>query len=1094
MTEPYLIPNPLITSINLHQSYSLATLFTPDIGTVNPVWVWARFDQGFGVTFSVSPDIYGSYDYTIEGNPVSDSSWPVQPFSSGTVTFDVSASLGFWVQYQFTLPDGTGWINTNHFTYSWPITTSLFTTGADTVNFNALTSDQQAAIANGADIYHGLGGNDVVTLPTKANYNKVGWNSANTFYGGSQAGQQYRITGGDGDDHIITGDGNSTVIGSPGNDNIQTGSGSDIFDFAVSSFNGFAFGTTQQLDGGSNPLSTPTNFWPAGFDTGAHQDILYLPGSANQYSFTVTLGADWRNTHTRVAWTLSPAPTASVTLDTINIEKAHFAQPVNNTVSAAIQGSTVDEAIQLAIDSYSLSTSNPILRGWNPVSAIELGLAPSSYGGITSSPTSFYSYTFLNGVYAASVTGLIGDNDADAIVVTGELNGRRTLGLAFVGTDELGDALDYVSFANHYADFAPLMAALQTYAGDPINGIQQVLISGHSLGAAMVQYALNERWAGLSKSDVAGFTIATPGAEVLPTGVSLTNFVHSTDVINLAQNFKSGVAGSSVVIDSPTLDPLTAHRTATYLPDVEKLTQFASDASNLFYNDPLAIAMRSNTTYSGPTVDLGLGTDQADTLEAGKADNYVLAGAGDDVITVSPLDYNPESFRLIDGGSGFNKIVLQTHLSTPDIDTIDIDPVTIAQGLRFRPLGQGYDLLLSLGGVTTTVAHYRSINEIDVGPCSFMGDGTPIPNPPPPADTTADMIFREGTYGHFEIYNLGNNAIVAAAFLGEVGLNWQFVGLGGFNNTGQAGNAGLAGVANTTDMVLRDSNSGAFEVYNIRGNNIINAASLGAVGLNWQFGGFGDFSSQPGETDMILRNSANGALEVYDIANNALISAYSMGAVGLDWAVAGFGDFSSQPNETDMMMRNTNTGALEVYDIANNALISAYSMGAVGLDWQVAGFGNFSSRPNETDMILRNSNTGALEVYNIANNSLISAYSMGAVGLDWQVVGFGNFSGNANETDMMMRNTNTGALEVYDIANNGLTAAYPMGAVGLNWEVGGIAPEGQSASSGSSDVGQLVQAMAGFDYGSGAGENLNAAALAATEMSQQTLLTTSQHA
>jgi hypothetical protein len=370
-----------------------------------------------------------------------------------------------------------------------------------------------------------------------------------------------------------------------------------------------------------------------------------------------------------------------------------------------------------------------------------------------------------------------------------------------------------------------------------------------------------------------------------------------------------------------------------------------------------------------------------------------------------------------------------------------------------------------------------------------------VTNPPPPPGTTAHAVMRDGTTGRYEIYNIGNNTILAGYSLGQVGINWQSVGLGAFNNTVQAGNAALGGFADTVDMVLRDSNSGAFEVYNISANNIINAASLGAVGLNWQFGGFGDFSSRAGETDMILRNSANGALEVYDIANNALVSAYSMGAVGLDWQVAGVGDFSSRPNETDMIMRNANTGALEVYDIANNALMSAYSMGAVGLDWQVAGFGNFSSRANETDMIMRNSNTGALEVYNIANNALMSAYPMGAVGLDWQVVGFGNFSGNADETDMIMRNSSTGALEVYDIANNALTAAYSAGAVGLNWEVGGIAPAAQSASAASmgdsSQVGRLVQAMTGF--GGDAAVASGSVSLG-DDTSQQTLLTAPQYA
>jgi hypothetical protein len=54
-------------------------------------------------------------------------------------------------------------------------------------------------------------------------------------------------------------------------------------------------------------------------------------------------------------------------------------------------------------------------------------------------------------------------------------------------------------------------------------------------------------------------------------------------------------------------------------------------------------------------------------------------------------------------------------------------------------------------------------------------------------------------------------------------------------------------------MLLRDSTTGGFEVYDISNNNITNAAFLGTVGLNWQVAGFGNFSSL-GETDMMLRN------------------------------------------------------------------------------------------------------------------------------------------------------------------------------------------------------------------------------------------------
>ena len=44
--------------------------------------------------------------------------------------------------------------------------------------------------------------------------------------------------------------------------------------------------------------------------------------------------------------------------------------------------------------------------------------------------------------------------------------------------------------------------------------------------------------------------------------------------------------------------------------------------------------------------------------------------------------------------------------------------------------------------------------------------------------------------------------------------------------------------ASASDLVLRNANTGAFEVYDIAGNQLIGAASLGQVGLDWQLGGF----------------------------------------------------------------------------------------------------------------------------------------------------------------------------------------------------------------------------------------------------------------
>jgi hypothetical protein len=357
-------------------------------------------------------------------------------------------------------------------------------------------------------------------------------------------------------------------------------------------------------------------------------------------------------------------------------------------------------------------------------------------------------------------------------------------------------------------------------------------------------------------------------------------------------------------------------------------------------------------------------------------------------------------------------------------------------------------------------------------------------NPPPPPGTTADMILRHGADGLYEIYDIGGNRLLAAYQLGQVGTDWRFVTVGGFFGT------------DTTDMLLRNADTGGFEVYDIVNNNITRAAFLGAVGLDWRPAGFGNFSSF-GETDMILRNANNGGFVVYDIRNNQIIGYNFMGSVSLDWQVAGFGNFSSR-GTSDMMLRNVNNGALLVYNIDSNQITGVTSMAAVGLDWKVLAFGNFSGVPGETDMIMRNTNSGAMVMYDIASNQVTSASFIGLVGLDWQFAGVAPVH-SAGASDLVLRNINTGQFEVYDIAANTLIGAASLGTVGLDWQLGGLALDPPVAAGGAMDASgdstaQLVQAMAGFDGNSGAGENLNAVALAAADTSQQPLLTASQHA
>jgi hypothetical protein len=57
-------------------------------------------------------------------------------------------------------------------------------------------------------------------------------------------------------------------------------------------------------------------------------------------------------------------------------------------------------------------------------------------------------------------------------------------------------------------------------------------------------------------------------------------------------------------------------------------------------------------------------------------------------------------------------------------------------------------------------------------------------------------------------------------------------------------------------------------------------------GSDWRFAGVAPIHA-PGASDLVLRNIITGQLEVYDIAGNHITGALSLGAVGLDWQLGG---------------------------------------------------------------------------------------------------------------------------------------------------------------------------------------------------------------
>lgn len=503
-----------------------------------------------------------------------------------------------------------------------------------------------------------------------------------------------KITGSKGDDHVNLGDFGSTVFGTNGSDIVTGGALADTFDFIDApdkEFGGFNFGLTQELDGKS---------FAGGFDSAP--DRVRLPFAPNDYAITTTLGADFNSTHAVIELESGP----QIDFVTKNIEKVVFDQQVDNRIALDPRGGVIKEAVQLAINAYPAENADVSSRNWHPLSAIELGMAPSGYGGAND-------FTFIEGKYNS--------DNAQAIVATGIFNGQRTVTLDFAGTDlsEVWDVAHWTAFEAHYRQFSPLIAALKEYVADSANGIQQLLISGHSLGAAITQLAIADDWA----VPAFGYTMATPGATKVPLGAPMINFLHSGDPISIAQDvtyLTRGVAGFTVIVDTPF--GLGAHSTSLYQENIARFIEFAFEEGSLFFDTPLAQSIRNNTRlFATGSLEFALGTGLDDQLVALRQDNYVLGGAGPDSITVLPVlvDAGRPSygyggnFRSIDGGSGNDTIIFEAPI--PD------QAAALARSLRVIPSGQDVDIELD----GEHVGKARSIEKIVIGIYEFDGLGIP---------------------------------------------------------------------------------------------------------------------------------------------------------------------------------------------------------------------------------------------------------------------------------------------------------------------------------------------------------------------------------
>lgn len=121
-------------------------------------------------------------------------------------------------------------------------------------------------------------------------------------------------------------------------------------------------------------------------------------------------------------------------------------------------------------------------QGWTP---IDFGITPSTSVVSGQATTN----TMLNGYFTNKNAAAFVARSGDAITLSFRGTNDNGTNAADPNNINFPDATDWFLMPNHYDLFFSLITAFDQYVANPVNGINKVYITGHSLGGAMaIQY------------------------------------------------------------------------------------------------------------------------------------------------------------------------------------------------------------------------------------------------------------------------------------------------------------------------------------------------------------------------------------------------------------------------------------------------------------------------------------------------------------------------------------------------------------------------------------------------------------------------------
>ena len=175
-------------------------------------------------------------------------------------------------------------------------------------------------------------------------------------------------------------------------------------------------------------------------------------------------------------------------------------------------------------------------------------------------------------------------------------------------------------------------------------------------------------------------TLASAGGPIIAGGVNIGAAFINDIIITAQRKFRQG---GEIFLNSPISDDFTdllEHDKSSYVNDMATLFRFAEDLASPFATHGLAQALRADSIYNGVPVHLtvgrttpGAGRDNGDSINPARDDDFALGGLGSDAfyfVKTDRISSTAAGGRIIDGGEGFDVLYLIGRASDYIVSTV----------------------------------------------------------------------------------------------------------------------------------------------------------------------------------------------------------------------------------------------------------------------------------------------------------------------------------------------------------------------------------------------------------------------------------------